>query len=164
MAIDRYDWHYDSAAEAYRERNGITGELTEEQEEEICLYAADHIGLFLRWVIENGFEGKGEDEEIDEIVQKGCEKVRNGEITGAEYLMNYCDGKFWDCDICDEIKPFVEEYYNSDDKNRPYQYFIDLVAAIGEENIYQIISGDTEYNALKPLIDRAYKAITKQEN
>ena len=156
MAIDRYDWHYDSAAEAYRERNNITGELTEEQEEEICLYAADHIGLFLRWVIENGFEGEESDPE-------GCERVRKGEITGAQYLLEYCDGKFWDCDVCDEIKPVVEEYYNSDDKNRPYQYFDDLVAAIGEENIYQIISGNKEYNALKPLIDRAYSAITKQE-
>ena len=158
MAIDRYDWHYDSAAEAYRERNNITGELTEAQEEEICLYAADHIGLFLRWVIENGFEGKD-----DDVDHNGCELVRKGEITGAEYLMKYCDGKFWDCDICDEIKPFVDEYYSSDDKNRPYQYFDDLVEAIGEENIYQIISDDKEYNALKPLIDRAYAAITKQE-
>ena len=155
MAIDRYDWHYDSAAEAYRERNNIT-ELTEEQEEEICLYAADHIGLFLRWIIESGFEGEESDPE-------GCASVRKGEITGAEYLMEYCDGKFWDCDICDEIKPFVAEYYESDDENRPYQYFRDLVEVIGEENIYRIISGDKEYNALKALIDRAYKAITTQE-
>lgn len=160
MAFDRFDWHYDSAAEAYRNRNNITGELTEEQEQEICLYAADHIGLFLRWVIENGFEGDGGDEEI---FQEGCEQVRKGEITGTEFLMEYCDGKFWDCDICDEIKPFVEEYYNSNDETRPYQYFKDLIEAIGKDNLYQIISGDKEYNALKPLIDRAFKAITKQE-
>lgn len=156
MAIDRYDWHYDSAAEAYRERNSINGELTEAQEDEICLYAADHIGLFLRWVIENHLEGEESDPD-------GCELVRSGEISGARYLLDYCDGKFWDVDICDEIKPFVAEYYESDDKNRPYQYFVDLVAALGEEAIYQTISGDKEYEALKPFIDRAYKAITKQE-
>ena len=156
MAIDRYDWHYDSAEKAYCERNNITSELTEEQQEKICLYAADHIGLFLRWVIESGFEGEESDPE-------GCERVRNGEITGAEYLMEYCDGKFWDCDICAELKPFVAEYYESDDRSLPYRYFDDLVAAIGEESIYQIISGDKEYNALKPLIDRAYREITKQE-
>lgn len=156
MAIDRYDWHYDSAEKAFCERNNITGELTEEQQEKICLYAADHIGLFLRWVIESGFEGEESDPE-------GCERVRNGEITGAEYLMEYCDGKFWDCDICKELKPFVSEYYESDDRSRPYRYFDDLVFAIGEENIYRIISGDNEYNALKPLIDRAYIEITKQE-
>lgn len=156
MAIDRYDWHYDSAAKAYCERNNITGELTEDQANEVCFYAADHIGLFLRWVIENHFEGEESDPE-------GCERVRKGEITGARYLLDYCDGKFWDVDICDEIKPFVAEYYESDDRDRPYQYFIDLVAAIGGDNVYQIISGDKEYNALKPLIDRAYKAITTRE-
>lgn len=155
MSIDRYDWHYDSAAAAYRERNGIAGELTDEQADEVCLYAADHIGLFLRWIIENHFEGEESDPE-------GCELVRKGEITGAQYLMDYCDGKFWDSDICDEIKPFVAEYYESDDKARPYQYFSDLVEAVGNENVYQIISGDKEYNALKPLIDRAYKEITKR--
>lgn len=156
MAIDRFDWHYDSAADIYRESRGITGELTEDQADEVCLYAADHIGLFLRWVIENGFEGEESDPE-------GCERVRKGEITGAEYLLGYCDGKFWECDICDKIKPFVAEYYESDDETRPYQYFRDLVEAVGEENIFCKISGDSEYNALKPLIDRAYKEITKQE-
>ena len=156
MAIDRFDWHYDSAADAYRKRNNITGELTEEQVDEVCFYAADHIGLFLRWVIENGYEG-GESDPI------GCERVRRGEITATEYFLAYCDGKFWEDDVCDEIKPFVEEYYGSDDENRPYQYFRDLVDAIGDENVYQIISGDKEYNALKPLIDRAFIEILKQE-
>lgn len=150
MAIDRYDWHYDVAAKAYRERNGITGELTDEQADEVCLYAADHIGLFMRWIIENHFEGEESDPE-------GCELVRKGEITGAQYLLDYCDGKFWDSDICDEIRPFVAEYYENN------RYFKDLVEAIGSENVYQIISGDKEYNALKPLIDRAYGEITKQE-
>lgn len=156
MAIDRFDWHFNSAADAYRESHGIKGELTEEQVDEVCLYAADHIGLFLRWVIENGYEG----EDSDPV---GCERVRRGEITGAEYLLGYCDGKFWDSDICDKIKPFVAEYYESDDENRPYQYFRDLVDAVGEDNIFQTISGDKEYNALKPLIDRAYSEIIKQE-
>lgn len=145
MAIDRYDWHYDSAARDYRKRNNITGELTDEQADEVCLYAADHIGLFLRWIIENGFEGEESDPE-------GCERVRRGEINGAQYLMDYCDGKFWDSDICDEIKLFVAEYYESD-KNL---YFHDL-AALPEYKIYETISGDKEYNAIKPFIDKAYE-------
>ena len=156
MAIDRFDWHFDSAAEEYRETHGITGELTDDQRDEVCLYAADHIGLFLRWVIENGYEGVESDPE-------GCERVRSGEITGAEYLLGYCDGKFWDSDICDKIRPFVAEYYESDDADRPYQYFRDVTEAIGEDNIYRTISGDNEYNALKPFIDRAFTEITKQE-
>ena len=58
MAIDRADWHWDSAEKLYRETHGITGELTDEQENEIWLLAGDHIGMFLRWIIENGFEGE----------------------------------------------------------------------------------------------------------
>lgn len=145
MAVDRFDWHYDSAAKAYRERNNITGELTEEQADEVCLYAADHIGLFLRWVIENNFEGEESDPE-------GCERVRAGEITGAQYLMEYCDGKFWDVDISDEIRAFVEWYYESDDN----LYFKDL-GKLSDYKIYETISRDAEFNAIKPLIDKAYK-------
>ena len=156
MTIDRFDWHYNSAAEAYRERNNITGEFTEEQSDEVCLFAADHIGLFLRWLIEKGYESG----DCDPI---GCQRVRNGELTGAEYLLGYFDGVFCDSDVCKEIRPFVMEYYGSDDENRPYQYFRDLVDALGDENIFCIISGDKEYNALKPFIERAYMEILKQE-
>lgn len=156
MTIDRFDWHYNSAAETFRESNNITGELNEDQSDDVCLYAADHIGLFLRWVIESGFESKEHD-------RRACDRVRKGEITGAEYLLAYCDGVFLDIDVSDEIRPFVVEYYGSDDENRPYQYFRDLVDALGDENIFRVISGDKEYNAVKPLIDRAYREITKQE-
>lgn len=151
MAIDRYDWHYDSAEKAYRERNNITGELTEEQENKVCLYAADHIGLFLKWIIENDFEGVESD-------PNGCELVRKGEINGAQYLMEYCDGKFWDVDVSDEIRPFVEQYYESD-KNL---YFKDL-ESLRDYKIYQTISGCTEYNTIKPLIDKAYATFKNGE-
>lgn len=150
MSIDRYDWHYDSAAKAYRERNNITGELTDERSDEVCLYASDHIGLFLRWIIENGFEGEESDPE-------GCERVRKGEITGAQYLMEYCDGKFWDSDICNEIKPFVAEYYESDKS----LYFNDL-GTLPDYKIYETISDSKEYNAIKPYIDKAYKEFTNK--
>lgn len=153
MSIDRADWHWDSAMKAYRERNDIMGDLTEEQLNEIWLYAADHIGVFLRWIIENGYEG----EESDPM---GCERVRNGEITGAEYLMEYCDGKFWDCDICEELKPFVAEYYESDDDEREYRYFHDYFNAVNGK-VYEIISGDKEYSAAAELINKAYNALKK---
>jgi len=91
MAIDRADWHWDSAEKAFRERTGKQGELTEEQQDEVWRYAADHIGLFLRWIIDNGYEGT--DEEI--VDQEECDLVRRGEISGVDYLMNNCDGKFW---------------------------------------------------------------------
>ena len=158
MSIDRVDWHYNTADEFYRARNHISDDidLTDEQYDEVCLFAADHIGLFIEWIIKNGFQGEESDDE-------GVDLVRSGEISGARYLLDYCDGKFWDSDICDDIKPFVAEYYESDDDNRPYQYMKDYAQAVGDDNIYEIISGKKEYEALKPLIDRAYNAVGKRE-
>lgn len=48
MAIDRADRHWEDAEKAYRERTGKQNELTEEQQDEIWHYAADHIWLFLK--------------------------------------------------------------------------------------------------------------------
>lgn len=113
MAIDRADWHWDSAEELYRKNRNITGDLTDEQEEIIWLFAGNHIGLFLRWIIEHGFEGEDVDE--DE-----CGKVRSGQMSGTEYLLKNCDGKFWDEDIREDILPFVEFYYNGDNYFNDY--------------------------------------------
>lgn len=56
MAIDRADWHWESAEQEFRETNGIAGELTQEQINQIWLLAANHIGLFIQWIIDRGFE------------------------------------------------------------------------------------------------------------
>ena len=70
MAIDKADWHWDSAEKTYRKKHNITGELTEEQIEKIWLYASNHIGLFIKWVINNNFQGEDADAE-------DCQKVRD---------------------------------------------------------------------------------------
>ncbi|MBR1829695.1 MAG: hypothetical protein IJ781_09340, partial [Atopobiaceae bacterium] len=100
MALDRADWHWDSAEQDFREVNHITGELTQEQANLIWLLAANHIGLFVQWVIDRGFEGVEAD-------LQGCELVRARKISGTEYLMTYCDGKLWESDIREDVLPFV---------------------------------------------------------
>ena len=105
MAIDRADWYWESTEKLYRETHGITGELTEKQEDEIWSLSANHIGIFLEWIIENGMEGVDSDKE-------DCEKVRNGKMSGTEYLFRNCDGKLCDVDINENLLPFVEYYYN----------------------------------------------------
>lgn len=52
MSIDKADWHWDDAEKLYRKTNNVEGKLTEEQQEEIWLLASNHIGLFLRWLID----------------------------------------------------------------------------------------------------------------
>ena len=108
MAIDRADWHWDSAEEGYREAHGITGDLTQDQVNQIWLLAANHIGLFLQWIIDRGFEGEDAD-------PQDCARVRAREMSGAEYLMVDCDGKLWESDIRDDVLPFVMAYYYDED-------------------------------------------------
>ena len=151
MAIDRMDWHWDSAEKAYRECTGNRDELTEEQQDEIQHYAADHIGLFLRWIIDNGFEGTDE----DIIDQSECERVRRGDMSGTDYFLNNCDGKFWEDDLCESIIPFVNEYYE--------QYLRDYMVVIAEGECYTLLSGDKEYNMIRPVIDRAYENFTMKK-
>ena len=147
MAIDRADWHWDSAEKAYRERHSVTGPLTEAQQYEIWLLAANHIGLFLRWIIENGLEGEEADGE-------GCELVRSGRLSGAEYLMRCCDGNFWDVDMCESVLPFVGEYYGGS------QYFGDYGECClddDEKPVYGVLSGEEDYQRLRQKIDAAYR-------
>ena len=82
MAIDKADWHWDDTEKLYRKTNNVEGKLTEEQQEEIWLLASNHIGLFLRWLIDRGFN-----ELIDESDEKYCVQVREGKMSGAEYIM-----------------------------------------------------------------------------
>lgn len=147
MAIDRADWHWDSTEKLYRKKHNITGELTEKQEDEIWILAANHIGLFLRWIIERGLEG-------DDADVEDCEKVRNGQMSGTEYLLRNCDGKLWDEDIREDILPFIEFYYNS---NAYYSDYGDCCTNDDDKPCFGIISSEDDYLQLKGKIDEAYK-------
>ena len=146
MAIDKADWHWDSAEKTYRKKHNITGELTEEQIEKIWLYASNHIGLFIKWVINNNFQGGDADAE-------DCQKVRDGLMTGSEYLMYDLDGKLLEEDVNTDILEFVRQYYGN-------EYFNDYCETCPCDiscDLYDFISGINDYNALKVRIDAAYK-------
>ena len=113
MAIDKADWHWDDTEKLYRKTNNVEGKLTEEQQEEIWLLASNHIGLFLRWLIDRGFN-----ELIDESDEKYCVQVREGKMSGAEYIMYILDGVLCDDVIKPDVYDFVEKYYDE-------QYFKD---------------------------------------
>ncbi len=154
MAIDRADWHWESAEKLYREMHSISGELTEEQENEIWLLAGNHIGLFLRWIIENGFEGEEADPDH-------CEDVRRGRTSGAQFLMWDCDGKLWDEDIREDILPFAKKYYEE-------QFFDDYCETCGgdggkEVPCYSFISGEDDYARLRERIDTAFEKYMGEE-
>ncbi|MCM1315551.1 MAG: hypothetical protein NC205_07240 [Prevotella sp.] len=147
MAIDRADWYWDSAEKLYRETHGITGELTETQEDEIWSLSANHIGLFIRWVIENGIES-------DDADKEDCEKVGNGQMSGTEYLFRNCDGKLWDEDIKEDLLPFIEFYYSS---NHYYKDYIERCTNDYDKRCFGVISSEDDYFQLKTKIDSRYK-------
>lgn len=145
MAIDRADWHWESTEELFRKQHNITGELTEEQVNLIWFLAANHIGLFVKWIIERGMEGEDAD-------KKDCDKVRNGQMSGTEYLFKNCDGKLWEEDIRADSLPFIEFYYSSND------YYNDYGECCLDDNkpCFGVISDENDYIRLSKKIDEAY--------
>jgi hypothetical protein len=148
MAIDRADWHWETAEEEFREKNGVTGELTQEQINRVWLYAANHIGLFVKWIIDRGFEGEDADPDL-------CEKVRAGEMSGTEYLMINCDGKLWESDIREDILPFVMAYYY-DESGEYLKHYAECCLDDDDKPCYGVITGEEDYKRLKAIIDDAY--------
>lgn len=148
MAIDRADWHWETAEQEFRETNGITGELTQEQINQIWLLAANHIGLFVQWIIDRGFEGEDSDPE-------DCERVRSRQMTGTEYLMIDCDGKLWESDICEEVLPFVMAYYY-DEAGEYLAHYTECCLDDEDKPCYGVITGEADYARLKAKIDAAY--------
>lgn len=149
MSIDRADWHVDTSEQEFREATGIQGELTTEQINQIWLKAANHIGFFFQWIVDRGFEG-------DNVDPEGCAMVRSREISGAEYLMEYADGKFLEPDVWEDVLPFVEAYYE--------KYFKDYekCCEIDDTSYYGTSTSEESYKQLKKYIDAAYESYQKQ--
>ncbi len=151
MTIDRADWYWESAEKLYRETHGIMGELTEAQEDEIWSLSANHIGLFLRWIIENGMES-------DDADKEDCEKVRNGQMSGTEYLFCNCDGKLWKSDIKEDLLPFIDNYYISNEYHKDYA---ECCTNDYDKRCFDVISSEDDYSKLKTKIDWRYKNFLK---
>jgi hypothetical protein len=153
MAIDRADWHWDSAEKKFRETNGITGGL-QEQIKQIWLLAADHIGLFVQWIIDRDFEGEDADPE-------DCEKVRFRQMTGSEYLMINCDGKLCESDIREDVLPFVMVYYY-DESGEYLAHYKECCLNNDDKPCYGVITGEEDYERLKAKIDAAYESFQEE--
>lgn len=148
MAIDRADWHWESAEQEFREANDITGELTQEQINQIWLLAANHIGLFIQWIIDRGFEG-------EDAVPEDCAKVRSRQMTGTEYLLIDCDGKLWESDIREDVLPFVMAYYY-DESGEYLSHYTECCLDDDDKPCYGVITGEEDYTRLKAKMDEAY--------
>src|SRR5687768_958748 len=107
MAYDRADWHYGG---------NFRDDLPDEA-------GGTHIGMFLAWAILRGLEGKNLHEFPDELLA-----VRGRQMTGRDFLMRVCDGKFWQDDLDREGQAFAQTYYQNEKKPNYYQ---DYEAVLG---------------------------------
>lgn len=151
MCFDRVDYTYDAAlknyCQAYRKDAGA---LTGGDHDEIARWAGDHIGLFLTWIVRRGLEG-----EIHRELPQVLEQVKTGELLGVDFFLEYCDGKFWDEDVCPAALPFVESYYGG---GRYWKDYVDWVRDDLCSLPLEFVSGWEDYLRFEPLLDRAYQA------
>ena len=140
MALDRIDWH--SGAENF------PAELPNEA-------GGVHIGMFLSWIINNDLIS---DEHINES-SESLALVKQRKMTGAEFLIEECDEKFWETDLNNEGLAFAQAYYETDD------YFEDYEAALSsnEPTLYHVKDSWSNYQKLAPLITSAFKNWKKPE-
>ena len=92
MAIDRIDWHSgsDNFPKNVPEKNG-----------------GNHIGYFMEYLYKHEFLPNSPDNAVEEY-----ERVKNGEVSGLEFLIENCDEKFWDIDTNEEGLKFTNYIYD----------------------------------------------------
>ncbi len=135
MAIDRIDWHGESAEQAgFPNENGGT-----------------HIGIYLAWMINHHLEGEFHQEESAEEL----EQVRTRQITGREFLTRMCDEKFLEEDLNEEGSAFTQAYYESNEYFKDYD--ATLVDSNGLTDTYAVEDTWENYYLMADVISQKYK-------
>ena len=74
-------------------------------------------------------------------------------MTGTEYLIEYCDTKFWSDDVAETLIPFIREYYWK-------SYFKDYCNWVINELCdlpMEFIGTWEDYHKFEHVIDKAYE-------
>jgi hypothetical protein len=66
--------------------------------------------MFLNWCINNDFIS----EELKEDHEEEIQSLKRREITGAEFIMDFMDGKFSEYDLNETGNAFAHDYYKDD--------------------------------------------------
>ncbi|OXA81073.1 hypothetical protein SAMN05444397_109218 [Flavobacterium aquidurense] len=139
-SIDRIDWHQ-----------------TEDFPENVPLEnGGTHIGMYLNWIIENNLIGEIHLTESASLL----EDVKAKKITGRDFLIKCCDGKFWAEDLNEIGLKFTEDYYSSD------KYFGDYANNLdsNQDSIYEYENSWENYEKIGFVIDKRFKEWQKKSN
>jgi hypothetical protein len=74
--------------------------------------AATHIGMFLAWCINNDLIS----DELKKDAKEDVNNVKSHKMTGSEFLIKVCDGKFIDNDLSEIGQEFTNDYYENKSK------------------------------------------------
>jgi hypothetical protein len=117
---------------------------------------ATHIGMFLAWCILHDLIS----DELAEISPDELSAVKERKMTGNAFLMQECDGKFWDIDLSDKVSQFADDYYGgeSDFAKTHGNYFDDYGKAFGDgvPSLYHVEDTWENYDIIAARIDEQY--------
>lgn len=126
--------------------------------------SATHTGMFLTWCINNNLIS----EEFKEDHEEDTQSIKRREITGAEFIMDFMDGKFSEYDLNETGNAFAHDYYKDDtDFGNRFSSFADdyvnLFDTKAEENdyeyetFYHIEDTYENYDLMKQVIDYRFE-------
>lgn len=155
--FDKVDYQFETALENYCRIFGKNADdpdsLSEEELDEVDLFAGNHIGFFMTWIIKHNFEGEF-------FHKEDIETVRNETMSGTEFIIEYCDGKFLGFSVSEEILGFVSDYYEN-------QYLDDysqwVINSLGKAPL-EFIGTWEDYHKFEHIIDNAYNSYLKNNS
>lgn len=127
MTIDRIDWH------AYAEN--FPEDMPKEN-------GGNHIGYFMEYLFKHDFLPDNSNSAVEEYL-----KVKNGEKTGLSFLIENCDGKFWDIDTNEEGLRFT---------NYVYDYYLSNLEKVLEYSTYFVTYSSDDYLKIENWLDEQY--------
>lgn len=147
MAYDRVDWH---------SGGDYPDDLPPEN-------GGTHIGIFLAWAAEKGLIGEFHQEESQEHLTRL--QQRNG--TGRDFLLEACDGKFWDEDLNEEGNGFAVDYYVGDSPfNQAFSSYLDDYCRIFNQHAeangfeypstYHVEDSWENYERVRPVLEQRF--------
>lgn len=148
---DKADWHWESAVEEYCKIHKVDldfDNLDEDVENIIWEYAGNHIACFLVWIIQRDFYNP------EMFEAKDIQLIKDEKITGTEFLMDYCDGKFFREFMSEDILAFVDSYYDTKYIS-DYCFFVEHII---KGTVYGMRFSWDACHQLELFMDGAYKA------
>lgn len=154
MYLDRMDYLYDKALRTYceLEKKEAAG-LSEGDCLEVSRRACAHIGFFFTWLVRRHMLG-------DLHREESLEAVRLGEMSGTDFFLRYCDGKFREEDVAPAARPFVADYYG---EGLYWRDYVDWVLHELCDIPLEFSESYEDYLRLEPVLDRVLEAYQRGE-